>query len=145
MSRAKQEITKNKAFAGRFIEICGTGEPAKIQQLLNLPYQTVRNYIKGRLPRTEMLVLIANRTSCSIDWLLTGRGKKFLYGDVPRDTPLPAGQMETFVRKICVEVINEMQESHLTAPRRVVVLQSSELMSEKVADEPVTLSGGHRQ
>lgn len=131
---------KNAGFSERFVEACGTSKPAKIQRLLNISYQAAKNYVEGRLPSSEVLLTISERTPYSIDWLLTGRGKKFADSVVTTDTPLPTGQMETFVRRICVEVINEMTAKHESAQRKVVVLQSSEVLSEKVAGEPVTLT-----
>ena len=134
-------MEKNYQFVVRFIEACGTSEPAKIGRLLNISYQAAKNYLQGRLPKPEVLILISQRTSCSIDWLLTGRGKKFVEDVWIQDTPILPGQMEAFVRRVCVEVINEMNGSQEAAQPKVVVLQSSELMSEKVMDEAKTLTG----
>ena len=133
----------NTEFASRFADICGSSEAAKVQRLLNIPYQSAKNYLNGRLPQAEVLILISERTGCSIDWLLTGRGKKFLSGHATPDTPLSAGQIAS-VRSICVEVINEMNGNTGPAQPRIVRLQSSELMSEKVPDEAVTSTGRRR-
>lgn len=133
-------MVNNKDFTDRFIEVCGSAKPGDIQRLLNISYQAAKNYVEGRLPSTEVLIAIAHRTPYSIDWLLTGRGKKFADTVVPVNTPLSTDQMETFVRRICVEVINEMTTKHEPAQRKVVVLQSSELLSEKAASEPAALS-----
>ena len=141
MSRAKQQETLNTAFIARFVDACGTSEPAEIQRLLKISYQSAKNYLHGRIPQSDKLILIAMRTSCSIDWLLTGRGKKIADDLDLMNTPLAAGQMEAFVRRICVEVINEFSGSQEAAQPKVVVLQSSELMSEKVMDETTTLTG----
>jgi len=130
----------NSGFAIRFAEVCGTGRASKIQRLLNIPYQSAKNYLNGRLPRPEVLMLISDRTGCSIDWLLTGRGKKFINEPAAVDTPLSAGQI-AMVRNICVEVINEMNGAQTTGQSRIVRLQSSELMSEKAADKAVTSTG----
>ena len=130
----------NSGFAIRFAEVCGTGRASKIQRLLNIPYQSAKNYLNGRLPRPEVLMLISDRTGCSIDWLLTGRGKKFLNEPAAADTPLSAGQI-SMDRNICVEVINEMNGAQTTGQSRIVRLQSSELMSEKAADKAVTSTG----
>ena len=134
-------MDKNHAFVTRFIEACGTSEPAKIQRLLNISYQTAKNYLQGRLPQSDVLISISQHTSCSIDWLLTGRGKKFIEDVRPQHTPIPTGQIEDSVRRICVEVINEINGSQSAAQPKVVVLQSSELMSEKVTDDAKTLTG----
>jgi len=143
MSRAQRQLIKNIGFVERFIEACGTSEPAKIQRLLNISYQSAKNYLQGRHPNAEVLISIANRTSYSIDWLLTGRGKKFPDGDPAQGTPVLTGQMETFVRRICVEVINEISGRQDVAQPKVVVLQSSELLSEKVVDETTAFTGRH--
>lgn len=141
MSRGQRQTIGNIEFIERFIDACGTSEPSKIQRLLNISYQSAKNYLQGRLPQPEILISIANRTSCSIDWLLTGRGKKFADESSLQDTPLLTSQMETFVRRICVEVINEVSGRQETAQAKVVVLQSSELLSEKVVDETTALTG----
>ena len=134
-------MDNNAEFIARFAEVCGTSEPAKIQRLLNISYQTAKNYLRGRLPQSDMLITISERTSCSIDWLLTGRGKKFVDDQLIGDTPLLTGQFEASVRRICVEVINEINGRQEASQPKVVVLQSSELMSEKVLDEAKTLTG----
>src|SRR5476651_1754525 len=100
-------MVKNRAFVARFIEACGTSEPAKVQRLLDIPYQTAKNYLQGRLPQADMLISISHHTSCSVDWLLTGRGKKFLEDAQLIDTPIATGQIEGLIRGICVDVINE--------------------------------------
>lgn len=133
-------MSRHSGFTERFIEVCGSSRPADIQRLLNISYQASKNYLSGRLPNTEVLLTIADRTSYSIDWLLTGRGKKFVEGAARPDTPLPTGQMETFVRRICVEVINEMTTQQESARSRIVVLQPSDVLSEKMHEEKVTLS-----
>ena len=141
MSRAKSQTRKNPEFIERFIEACGTAEPAEIQRLLKVSYQSAKNYLQGRLPQPDILISIGIRTSCSIDWLLTGRGKKFADEPVTQGAPIYAGQMEAFVRRICVEVINEISGKQEMAQPKVVVLQSSELLSEKVVDETTALTG----
>ena len=132
---------KNSDFVARFVEACGTSEPAKVQRLLNISYQAAKNYLQGRLPHSDVLILIAQRTSYSIDWLLTGRGKKIVDDVWTQDTPILTGQIEDSVRRICVEVINEINGRQEEAQPKVVVLQSSELMSEKVLDEANALTG----
>ncbi len=140
MSRAKSQTKESLAFIARFAEACGSSKPAEVKRLLNISYQTAKNYLNGRLPHPEVLITIAQRTSYSIDWLLTGRGKKIVDDSQFFDTPLPTGQMEAFVRRICVEVINE-KIGKQAVYQRTVKLQSSELMSEKVVDESNALTG----
>lgn len=140
---SRQEITSARriAFIARFVEMCGTAEPARIQRLFNISYQSAKNYLHGRLPSTDLLLAISEQTPYSIDWLLTGRGKKFVHDLQPQDTQIPADQMETFVRRICVEVINEISGRQEAAQPKIVKLQSSDLMSEKVVAEAAAPSG----
>jgi phage repressor protein C with HTH and peptisase S24 domain len=134
-------MKKNIEFIKRFIEACGSSEASDIQRLLNIPYQSAKNYLEGRFPNSDKLILISEVTGSSIDWLLTGRGKKFLDGRGSEDTPIPARQIEKIARRVCVEVINEMNGSPKAAQPKVVVLQSSELMSEKASDNVPAFTG----
>lgn len=125
----------NLRFAERFIEVCGTSEPAKVQRLLNIPYQSAKNYLQGRVPNTDVLIEISNQTSYSIDWMLTGRGKKIIEDSALADIPILTRQFEAIVRKICLEVIREVIGETPEHQPKVVKLHSSELMSEKVLDK----------
>ena len=125
-------------FITRFVEVCGTSEPAKIQRLLDISYQAARNYLQGRLPDSYVLRTVADRTPYSINWLLTGKGEKLVSNLVTtEDTPLSANQIRDLVRSECAKAINEMLGSREATQQKVVVLQSSNLKSEKVK-EPST-------
>jgi hypothetical protein len=99
-------MSENADFTRRFIEACGTNKAARIADLLGMRYQSVRNYLLGRLPTAEVLVTISDKTLCSIDWLLTGRGKKFRDDREPQGTPIPSRQIEAIARRVFVEVNN---------------------------------------
>ncbi len=133
-------MTENDGYIDRFIETCGSAKPSEVQRLLNISYQAAKNYLSGRLPNATVLLAIADRTPYSIDWLLTGRGKKFIDEAMPAGTPLATGEMETFVRRICVEVVNEMAERSGIAQTTPVILRSSDLLSEKVKNETLVSS-----
>jgi len=130
-------MVKNRTFSERFAEVCGTSKPADIQRLLSISYQAAKNYLNGRLPSSEVLLTIADRTPYSIDWLLTGRGKKIVSDEVVEDTPIGSRQMEKFVRKVCVEVINEMTTINPAGQSKIVILPSSEILSETAAEDAV--------
>src|SRR5215468_4395437 len=138
MSSAKRKTLKNIAFVNRLVEACGTNEAAHLQRLLNISYQAAKNYLTGRYPNTEILLIISERTGCSIHWLLTGEGKKFVEFEPAEGALLPPGEAQAFVRKICVEVINERFGSQELP--KVVVLPSVKLRSETVEVE-ATVSG----
>ena len=133
--KLKVQMPNSQDFTERFIEVCGSSRPTDIQQLLGISYQAAKNYLSGRLPNTEVLLAISERTPFSIDWLLTGRGKKFIDKAMSVDTPPPAGRMESFVRQICVEVINEMIPEREPNRSRIVVLPASDVLSERVPAE----------
>ena len=129
---------ENKNFTGRLIEVCGTSEPAKIQRLLDISYQAAKNYLQGRLPDSNVLINIANRTPYSIHWLLTGEGEKFVAARGEENTPLTAHQIRDLVREECGKVINELLvESQGLTQQKVVVLQSADLKSEKIKEQTI--------
>src|SRR4051812_3522371 len=108
MSRDKSHISDTSGFIGRFVEVCGTEKPSEIQQLLNISYQAAKNYLTGRLPDTATLLRITDVTPFSVHWLLTGRGTKFADRMEAEDTPLSRRQFNELVKKVTVEVINEI-------------------------------------
>ena len=128
---------EKKVFVERFVEVCGTSEPAKIQRLLDISYQAAKNYLQGRLPDSYVLRTIAQRTPYSINWLLTGEGEKLVSRSIEENTPLSAGQIRDLVRSECVEVINEILGSREATQQKIVVLQSGSLKSEKVKESSV--------
>ena len=67
-----------ESFAERLKLACDTSEPSEIARLLGLPYQTVANYLGGRLPKAEVLIDLSRKTGVSIHWLLTGEGPAYV-------------------------------------------------------------------
>lgn len=130
---------KNAGFVERLIEACGTSKPSEIQHLLGVSHQAAVNYLAGRLPSADILIQISDRTSLSIDWLLTGRGKKFCKGSRRQDTPLSIGRIETIVGRFLVEVTVDDQGKH-PVRLKTVKLGSGDLFSEKVLDTANTLT-----
>ena len=121
-------------FINRFVEVCGTSEPAKIQRLLDISYQAAKNYLQGRMPDSTVLITIARRTPYSINWLLTGDGKKFISEGQAENTPLSAREIRDLVREECEKVINELLPSRDLTQQKVVVLPSASLRSERVKE-----------
>jgi hypothetical protein len=130
------EYEKN-SFIERFTEVCGSSEPAKIQRLLDISYQAAKNYLQGRLPDSYVLRTIAERTPYSINWLLTGKGEKFVASHVAEGAPMTALQIREMIRSECGQVINELLASRESAQQKIVVLPSGSLKSEKVKDPAV--------
>lgn len=130
-------------FGGRFAEACGTGEPARIQRLLNISYQAAKNYLNGRLPDPRVLMTIAERTPYSLHWLLTGQGEKFSLPSSPEDT-LPLARQISFLIKQEVEdaVAQALSKLPTTEPGpRRIVLNPEDVLSEAVRDQPVGKPG----
>ena len=106
-----QKKLKIPEFVKRFIEVCGSSRANDVKNLLGISYQAAKNYLAGRLPESGILLVIAERTPYSIDWLLTGRGEKFVEDTPNEDTLLLSGKLQEFVRRECREIINEMLSS----------------------------------
>ncbi len=141
MSRKKSEVSTDIGFSERFIEICGSSQPVEIAQLLNISYQAAKNYLRGRLPDTNSLRSISEKTDYSINWLLTGEGEKLVKNAVNRDTLILTDQMRTFVRQTCLEVISEMLSiQNSSAGQKIVVLTSENIKEEKIMDESSILT-----
>lgn len=145
MSSRKSNNEENLAFAGRFLQICGTSEPAKVARLYNISYQSARNYLSGRLPDSYALLAIAEKTPYSIHWLLTGQGNKFVQKSIGEDTLPLSDQLREFVRRECRELVNEILSSdNETVQLKTVVLASEQIMEEKVIEKTVTFSGNQQ-
>ena len=138
MSSSIPRVIRNKGFMLRLIEACGSGKPADLQRSLNISYQAAKNYLSGRLPNTEILIIISERTGVSIDWLLTGRGIKLIAERIAEGAPVPPGHADAFVRKICVEVINE--RFGVSGQPKLVELQPEDVRSETVTEKETVIS-----
>ena len=66
-------------FAKRLYEAFNADKAAHIAQALNVADATVSYYVKAqRLPIAEMLIQIHNKTGISLNWLLLGKGRKYI-------------------------------------------------------------------
>lgn len=141
MSREKLKIMENSDFKTRFIEVCGTSQPRVIAKMFGISYQAANNYLKGRLPDTNVLCVISEKTPYSIHWLLTGEGARFVKISRKRSEPLLSDEMRAFVRRECLEVVNELLGSQEdSVQQKIVVLTSKNIKEEKVIDESVSHS-----
>ncbi len=73
-------------FQERLRRIFEEASMAEIARRLGLPHATIRNYFGGRLPSPDVLILIANETNVSLNWLLTGRGE--MYAGSPKNVDI---------------------------------------------------------
>ena len=136
MSSRISKKLENISFVERFVEICGSSQPAEIARLLNISYQAAKNYLQGRLPDSIVLKTISEKTPYSINWLLTGQGKKFVETSANADTLQLSDQIRAFVRKECLEVISELLDNQIeAAPQKIVVLTSENIKEEKIMEE----------
>lgn len=141
MSSRKLKNPENFSFVERFVEVCGSEQPNDIARLLNISYQAAKNYLEGRLPDAKVLMRISEKTSYSINWLLSGQGEKFVKHAVNQDTLILTDQFKSAVRRICSEVIDEMLSNPKdSAQEKTVVLTPENIKIEKILDESVVLS-----
>jgi len=141
MPSRKVEKIENLEFVGRFSEVCGSSQAADIKRLLGVSYQAAKNYLEGRLPDSNVLTVIAERTPYSIHWLLTGQGEKFVENSPREDTLLLSGKLREFVRHECREIVNEMLSSqNENAQFKTVALSAEKIKEEKVMEETATFS-----
>lgn len=140
MSSKNSSISEKNSFIERFVEVCGTSQAVEITQLLNISYQAAKNYLQGRYPDTRVLKTISEKTSYSINWLLTGEGEKFVKKPLPEDTLLLSDQMRAFIRQVCLEVISEAFAVPNAGQEKTIVLTSENIKQEKVMDKSAVLS-----
>lgn len=132
---------KNSEFKERFIEVCGTSQPREIAEMLEISYQAAKNYLTGRLPSSNVLCIISDKTIYSVHWLLTGEGEKFVENRQKKSKLLLTDEMRAFVRHECIEVFNELLgKFDITPLQKIVVLTSDNIKEEKVAEESVAHS-----
>lgn len=133
---------KNPDFVKRLVEICGTSQPQTACQKLDISYQAAKNYLSGRLPNIPALIQISEKTSCSIHWLLTGKGDKFVSFDRNEDTLRLSAEMREFIRQECLELVKEVIRGDYqeTATEKVVVLNSGNIKEEKINEEVPLIS-----
>lgn len=67
-------------FTERLRQAFGFATMAVIARRLGIPHATVRNYFRGRMPASEVLIKIANETNVSLNWLLIGTGEMYVPG-----------------------------------------------------------------
>lgn len=78
-------------FGLRLREVFGNAKNVDIARKLGVSQAGVKNYLKGRVPGADTLVLIADLTGCSVHWLLTGKGPKFLTMKDRDEDTVPSG------------------------------------------------------
>ncbi len=70
-------------FAARLTKAFPDQTIADISKRLGIANAAVRNYYHGRMPSAEVLVKIAEETSVSLTWLLTGQGDMYCGNNPP--------------------------------------------------------------
>lgn len=88
MSRKKipnvEKVTRSafdgESLTARIRELVGTewGDEGRYAEKVSVPQATLNRYLNGRVPPIEFLWIVAQKEGLSIDWLLTGKGPKFL-------------------------------------------------------------------
>ena len=133
---------ENTAFIGRFIEALGTDEPAVVQRKLGIPYQSAKNYLQGRLPASDVLIVISEKTGVSIHWLLTGNGTKWVKkgNEIGEESPVYLGEKE---REIIQELALEKGQAFDEQVRDLVLeaLKARDLVTDQVVGVDLVFFG----
>jgi SOS-response transcriptional repressor LexA len=66
------------SFGDRLKTAFKDAKDADIARKIGVSQPAIKNYMDGRVPAAETLIKISNLTSCSIHWLLTGEGQKWI-------------------------------------------------------------------
>ena len=61
----------------RILQLKGKQSTAAFSRFLGVGVSTLHNYEKGRVPPLEFLLLLAQKTGASLQWLLTGEGSVY--------------------------------------------------------------------
>lgn len=77
------KIVEPAPFGQRLLEVFGELVPKdtvreKIMEVLGVKKSALTNYLQDRIPDTDKLQAISEFTNCSIHWLITGEGEKYL-------------------------------------------------------------------
>lgn len=132
---------ENSDFKTRFVEVCGTSQPGEIAKIFGISYQAAKNYLKGRLPDSNILCVISEKSPYSIHWLLTGEGERFVKISRKMSESLLSDEMRAFVRREVVEVFNELLgNQEKSAAQKIVVLASKDIKEEKETNESISHS-----
>lgn len=66
---------KNTSFGERLLSAFGNAKQVEIAAKMGVSPSAVKNYVDGRVPDADKLLLIKKLTNCDLDWLLTGEEK----------------------------------------------------------------------
>ncbi len=77
------KLVEPSLLGSRLLEDFGAPVPkdkirSKIAEVLDVRLFAVTNHLQDRIPDTEKLQPVSAFTNCSIHWLITGEGEKFL-------------------------------------------------------------------
>ncbi len=151
-------MSKKDNYIARFAEVCGTDKPAEVAGKLQITYNAARNYLQGRMPDSSILIKIAEKTSYSIHWLLTGEGEKIVSGKSvgTENTIIPTDQISELVRNEVVKFfgdalkiqtvqaslsnLDDQNVSAQTAKPQVVRLKTAQIKREKTVAQIKYLS-----
>lgn len=144
MSRTNTTSVENQQFIARLVEVCGTDKPAEIAQLFNVSYQAAKNYMAGRMPDTGVLLNIADNTTFSLHWLLTGEGKKFVEEETKEDTLILSDELWGQIRSECRQIVREMLDGqNESAEGKVIIFNVKDIKDEKILNKGKILSLEH--
>ena len=137
MSSKNTKKVENKDFIERFEEACGSSKPTEVARLLKVTYQAASNYLKGRIPESNVLLTIAEETPYSIHWLLTGKGKKFAEVESSKKTKIELSrEVKNLIKAEVQKTVNEILNiTEVEEEKKSVVIKSTDIKQERVDDK----------
>lgn len=141
MSTENSTIRRTGGFGLRLKQAFGTDKPAKIAGKLGVTYQAAKNYVEGRIPGTDILLLIADSTGCSIHWLLTGEGQERI-GEFEGEVPIYFGAKE---HEIIQKLAGQSKRTFEDQVRELVLenLKTRGLIKDRVEQSNIIFFGDH--
>ncbi len=103
----KKIESKDTNVANRLNEFLNSfDKKSEFLENMNIPYQTLQNYCKGRMPHASFLKSLSEVYNVNINWLLTGNGVMYM------DDNLPAVQPEkaTIDSDLLIEVVSGVEK-----------------------------------
>ncbi len=114
---------EKNTFGQRFRIAFGNAKNAEIARKMDVSEAAIKNYVAGRVPDAEKLLLIKALTNCNLDWLLTGAEQASLPAREPSLEDVFDRRMRDIVREEIANLRSEISE-----PEEDVTIEPAEMI-----------------